>query len=143
MGIKGFTFSVIAALLFVLEAGASASGLLESAGDDWHSLASWSERDGLPSGRIRAITQDATGYLWLGTESGLVRFDGVRFVPWAPDDGTLRAEELGGVTALCPAAGGGLWLGFHDGGVGRIRGRPPAAVRHIGRIQSRSCALCA
>ncbi len=45
-----------------------------------YSLETWDERHGLPSGRVWAIAQDSVGYLWLGTEAGLVRFDGVRFV---------------------------------------------------------------
>lgn len=40
---------------------------------------SWSAKDGIP-GPVRAITQAPDGYLWLGTEAGLYRFDGLRFV---------------------------------------------------------------
>jgi ligand-binding sensor domain-containing protein len=47
-----------------------------------YTLTTWNENDGLPAGRIRAIAQDADGYLWLGTDAGLVRFDGVRFDAW-------------------------------------------------------------
>ncbi len=36
-------------------------------------------KDGLPEGEIRAIAQTSDGYLWFGTEEGLVRFDGVEF----------------------------------------------------------------
>ena len=42
-------------------------------------LESWQTRDGLPTNGIRALAQDADGFLWLGTEAGLVRFDGVEF----------------------------------------------------------------
>ena len=41
---------------------------------------SWSTEEGLPSTMIWSILQTNDGYLWLGTASGLVRFDGVRFV---------------------------------------------------------------
>src|SRR5208283_6221590 len=40
----------------------------------------WTAGDGL-HGRIQTIVQTSDGYLWLATEFGLVRFDGVRFVP--------------------------------------------------------------
>ena len=40
---------------------------------------SWQTRDGLPTNGIRALAQDADGFLWLGTEEGLVRFDGEAF----------------------------------------------------------------
>ena len=43
---------------------------------------SWSAKDGVPP--VRALAQTADGYLWLGTLSGLMRFDGVRFVRWQP-----------------------------------------------------------
>src|SRR5215467_11921515 len=44
----------------------------------------WKIRDGFAKGEIRAIAQTADGYLWLGTEFGLLRFDSVRAVPWQP-----------------------------------------------------------
>lgn len=40
----------------------------------------WSERDGLPSGTVSTLLQDADGYLWVGTSSHLARFDGHHFV---------------------------------------------------------------
>ena len=36
----------------------------------------WTQEHGLPQDTIRAITQTADGYLWLGTDEGLARFDG-------------------------------------------------------------------
>ncbi|MGD2090494.1 MAG: two-component regulator propeller domain-containing protein [Candidatus Aminicenantes bacterium] len=39
----------------------------------------WGIEDGLPQSKVSAIIQTSDGYLWLGTEEGLVRFDGVRF----------------------------------------------------------------
>src|SRR4029079_9693920 len=46
-----------------------------------YTLTSWSRKDGL-TGPVWAIAQDGDGFLWLGNDDGLVRFDGVRFVPW-------------------------------------------------------------
>ena len=46
----------------------------------------WTVREGFFKGAIYAIAQTPDGYLWLGTEFGLVRFDGVRSVPWQPPD---------------------------------------------------------
>src|SRR3989442_902482 len=46
------------------------------------SIKNWLERDGHPLGEVRGIAQDKLGYLWLGTSTGLLRFDGVRFVQW-------------------------------------------------------------
>lgn len=47
---------------------------------------SWSAKDGIP-GPVRAIVQTRDGYLWLATETGLSRFDGIRFTSWAPSHG--------------------------------------------------------
>src|SRR5215472_10767236 len=44
----------------------------------------WKVRDGFTKGAIYAIAQTPDGYLWLGTEFGLFRFDGVRTVSWQP-----------------------------------------------------------
>src|SRR6266481_7896329 len=44
----------------------------------------WKIRDGFSKGTIVAIAQTQDGYLWLGTEFGLFRFDGVRYAPWEP-----------------------------------------------------------
>ncbi|MEI2727200.1 MAG: two-component regulator propeller domain-containing protein [Verrucomicrobiota bacterium] len=39
----------------------------------------WRADEGLPQGTVTSIAQTPDGYLWLGTQNGLVRFDGVRF----------------------------------------------------------------
>ena len=44
----------------------------------------WKIREGFTKGRISSIAQTPDGYLWLATEFGLLRFDGVRNVPWEP-----------------------------------------------------------
>ena len=50
----------------------------------------WRIQDGYLSGPPEAITQTGDGYLWIGTDAGLTRFDGVRFVPWI----SLGGEKL-------------------------------------------------
>ena len=44
----------------------------------------WRIQDGFFAGSPWAITQTADGFIWVGTSSGIVRVDGVRFVPWNP-----------------------------------------------------------
>lgn len=84
-------------------------------------VTSWTDQDGLPSSRIRAMAQDREGYLWLGTGAGLVRFDGVVFIPWQVSGGPLLEEAE--VTALCVTRDGSLWIGSSDGRVSRLRDR--------------------
>jgi PAS domain S-box-containing protein len=48
----------------------------------------WRVRDGFTKGGILTTAQTPDGYLWLGTEFGLLRFDGVRAIPWQPPTGS-------------------------------------------------------
>src|SRR5438874_4975328 len=79
---------------------------------------SWSAKDGIP-GPVRAIAQTPDGYLWLGTEAGLYRFDGIRFVLWESRFG----ERLAGssIWSLLSAHDGSLWIGFGSGGMSHLR----------------------
>ncbi len=72
----------------------------------------WRIRDGFTRGPITAIAQTPDGYLWLGTEFGLVRFDGVRAVPWQPKEGQLPASFI---SPLLVARDGTLWIGTLKG----------------------------
>lgn len=65
----------------------------------------WQTDDGLPHNSVFAIAQAGDGYLWVGTQEGLARFDGVRFSP--VEDETLRH---GKIMALCAARDGSLWV---------------------------------
>jgi signal transduction histidine kinase/ligand-binding sensor domain-containing protein len=69
------------------------------------------------------VSQTADGYLWVGTWSGALRFDGVRFVPWSPPASASNHPFF-----LVPAKSGGFWI--DDGrGVSHIRGN--RIVSHI------------
>src|SRR6266567_3050771 len=53
----------------------------------------WQSQQGLPRAAIQSICQTHEGYLWLGTQEGLFRFDGVRFVPIEGNaSGSLKRE---------------------------------------------------
>lgn len=62
----------------------------------------WQRRQGLPQSSVNAIAQTADGYLWIGTEEGLARFDGVRFTVF--DRKNTPEMERHNVTALQPTA---------------------------------------
>ncbi|HTD29079.1 MAG TPA: two-component regulator propeller domain-containing protein [Xanthomonadaceae bacterium] len=73
----------------------------------------WSIQDGLPQISVLAISQDREGYIWVGTQDGLARFDGVHFTTFNP-----RVEpELPGiwVRALMLDRAGNLWIGTYKG----------------------------
>ena len=72
----------------------------------------WRTQDGFLNGAISEITQTRDGYLWIGTENGLLRFDGVRFVPWKPEGGNRLSSRI---SALLGARDGSLWIGTDSG----------------------------
>jgi signal transduction histidine kinase/ligand-binding sensor domain-containing protein len=73
----------------------------------------WRIQDGYFGGRLSAVTQTTDGYLWIGTEAGLLRFDGVRFVPWSPPMGQQLPSSR--IRSLLGARDGSLWIGTHSG----------------------------
>lgn len=83
----------------------------------WYSQ-SYSVENGLSGGLISAITQDADGFLWVGTDAGLVRFDGLTFEMW----GTHGEPPLpdNNVRSLITAHDGTLWVGFRNGTITQI-----------------------
>ncbi|HEY9403566.1 MAG TPA: two-component regulator propeller domain-containing protein, partial [Pyrinomonadaceae bacterium] len=95
----------------------------------------WRIQDGVFTGAPNAITQTADGYLWIGTQNELMRFDGARFVRWTPPQGK-QLPWPAKVFSLLGARDGSLWIGtganlahFKDGdlinytdAIGRING---------------------
>ena len=73
----------------------------------------WKVREGFTKGTIVSIAQTPDGYLWLGTEFGLLRFDGVRSVPWQPPPGQHLPSTY--IRRLLVARDGTLWIGTWKG----------------------------
>lgn len=78
----------------------------------------WREAEGLPQARIRDIVQTRDGYLWLATDNGVVRFNGVSFTAFTVETGSLRDNEA---WALQEDEAGGLWIGTYGGGLTRFK----------------------
>ncbi|WP_057656920.1 sensor histidine kinase [Pseudoxanthomonas dokdonensis] len=68
---------------------------------------------------IWALAQGRDGYLWLGTGSGLYRFDGIRFEAFVPPAQAAFASN--NITSLYAASDGALWIGFLMGGISVLR----------------------
>jgi ligand-binding sensor domain-containing protein/signal transduction histidine kinase len=75
----------------------------------------WRTQEGLPENQIRAIAQTPDGYLWLGTSSGLARFDGVRFVVYARFNTPSMTDD--NIRAFAVAIDGSLWVATDGGGL--------------------------
>ncbi|HEX5689813.1 MAG TPA: two-component regulator propeller domain-containing protein, partial [Roseiflexaceae bacterium] len=86
----------------------------------------WGAEQGFPGGPVYAIAQTPDGYLWIGTEKGLVRFDGWRFQPFP------HADTPAPVLGLLADAEGNLW----------IRLRSPSLLRYrAGKFENVIAAL--
>src|SRR6266851_10025901 len=69
----------------------------------------WKIRDGFSKSEINVFAQTPDGYLWLGTYFGLLRFDGVRNIPWQAPAGMSLPDDR--IRALLAAHDGTLWIG--------------------------------
>src|SRR5271163_1760407 len=69
----------------------------------------WRVEDGVFAGTPNAIAQTTDGYLWIGTQAGLTRFDGVRFVSWRPPEGKELPSSR--INSLLGARDGSMWIG--------------------------------
>lgn len=69
----------------------------------------WRTQDGVFNGSPIVITQTTDGYLWIGTNIGLLRFDGVRFTTWNPPAGRRLLDSR--IFSLLGTRDGSLWIG--------------------------------
>jgi ligand-binding sensor domain-containing protein/signal transduction histidine kinase len=74
---------------------------------------SWQKEQGLPQTPVRALTQTYDGYIWIGSDDGLARFDGLRFVTFGIQEGI----KVGPVNALLEDSRSALWIGSSDIGL--------------------------
>src|SRR5262245_11719131 len=112
-----FALAIASVLLALCAARSTAADATTSVLD--FTTASWSEKDGLPSSYITSLTQDTSGYLWIGTAEGLVRFDGYRFTNWTTE-ATGHTPNLG-ILDICAGQDGSVWISFAgSSNVGRL-----------------------
>ncbi|WP_166336636.1 hybrid sensor histidine kinase/response regulator transcription factor [Sphingobacterium chungjuense] len=74
-------------------------------------------KDGLSSNTIHALIRDHFGFLWIGTEDGLNRFDGKSFKIYRRNPTENNGLGINHVTSLHEDANGRLWIGTNGGGV--------------------------
>src|SRR5467141_4159366 len=88
--------------------------LFADGNSDWFARP-WESYDGLPNNTVQGLAQTPDGYLWLGTPSGLVRFDGLRFdeIPST----NFVAPPNNGIVTMMTSRAGALWLAMDRGAV--------------------------
>jgi signal transduction histidine kinase/ligand-binding sensor domain-containing protein len=78
----------------------------------WYSHTAWTVHDGLFAGRPTTLAQTTDGFLWVGTDSGLFRFDGSHFAPFSANASPLPSTS---VIKLLGTRDGSLWIGTTRG----------------------------
>ncbi len=90
----------------------------------WQSLTSWQFNrytvdNGLASSALTALAQDRDGFIWIGSQSGLMRFDGYRFRTYQHDPHDAGSIPANFVQSLYADARGNLWVGTDNAGLAR------------------------
>jgi len=79
----------------------------------------WNEQHGLPENGVQAVTGTRDGYLWLGTQAGVARFDGVRFTVF--DRSNTDEIKASLIKSLLEDRAGNLWIGTDGSGLNLYR----------------------
>jgi len=79
----------------------------------------YKEEQKLSSSKVYALLQDSKDFIWLGTETGVSRFDGTRFENFTTQDGLSNY----GVRRLFEDSRGNIWFGHNNGGISRFNGK--------------------
>ncbi|MBU8892420.1 MAG: histidine kinase [Bacteroidales bacterium] len=74
--------------------------------------------NGLPDNCIHELFKDSRGFLWIGTNAGLARFDGENFLIYSSQDG-LGGDEI---RSIVEDNEGNIWIGCHNGGISKLNG---------------------
>ncbi|MEM6298435.1 MAG: two-component regulator propeller domain-containing protein, partial [Bacteroidota bacterium] len=84
-------------------------------------LQTWEQSNGLPHNSVSAVRQTQDGYIWIGTNNGLARFDGIKFKTFYKGDDDTYALRSNRIRTLYEASDGTLWVGTLGGGITSIQ----------------------
>ena len=96
-----------------------------------YSFVSYSTEEGLPQTQVTSLSQDSSGYLWIGTLGGLAKFNGAEFETYSSNDGLINNR-----VATIKYFENTLWAG-HDGGISIIRNNEISSISFKGNDKSR------
>src|SRR5215467_158817 len=117
MAVRGSVLGMVCAAILL----PCALGLNPSLDMTQYAHRAWRVSDGFAKGFINAIAQTPDGYLWLGTDFGLLRFDGVRTVEWVPPEGQQLPSNT--ILRMLVTRDGTLWIGTNKGLASWIGGK--------------------
>ena len=128
---NGFPIRGFLAFILLIVCG-SATALDPSRQPSQYVLDNWQVAEGLPQASALAIARTPDGYLWVGTQEGLARFDGARFTVF--DSNTEPAFSDNYISALLVDRTARLWIGTGSGVVVLENGRFTAFTR-LGQLE--------
>ncbi|MCP4216805.1 MAG: PAS domain S-box protein, partial [bacterium] len=93
-------------------------------------------KEGLSQVTVNCIVQDSKGFIWVGTQDGLNKYDGYKFTVYRHNPKSANSICSNGVTALCPDGEGNLWIGSWDGGLDKFNPRDGTFTHHREKIEN-------
>ena len=131
---SGCTVLAVAAVFLALSAGTASRADPGPAAVRWDGLAETTfdhlgRANGLVHDYITALAQDRSGFLWIGTEGGLARYDGYRFRTYKRDVDSDQSLPDNFVLSLHVDQAGRLWVGTQSGGLARYDDQTDRFVR--------------
>ncbi len=99
-----------------------ASPVYAAPGSPWLALADTvfkhlSVEQGLPPTSVTALLEDADGFIWIGTQGGLARWDGYRFRVYQPNPGDPASLPDNFISSMALDQQGRVWIGTNSGGL--------------------------
>lgn len=110
-----FLFLTISYLFPVLVLSPLLFSLVPGSGLDEYLIRTWTTENGLNQNTITSLVQTRNGYIWIGTPTGLVRFDGVQFRHFSRTNTPSLTNDR--ITALYEDESENLWIGTDGGGL--------------------------
>ena len=87
--------------------------------------------DGLPENSVTRILQDHLGFLWFGTQNGLVSYDGYSMKVYRPEQDDSSSISGGNIRALCEDKNGNLWAGTYSRGLSNLDRNTEKFTRYL------------
>ena len=94
--------------------------------------------DGLPQNSVNAVLQTHDGYIWLATNGGLARYDGISFKTF--DVGNTPGMTSNRILSLCEDREGSLWIGTENQGLMRFKDGAFTSYPEVEEVKNRAVA---